>query len=277
MSVPVPHIVVSGGFDDLRRPDIRFLEEAARLGTLDVLLWSDDLVRFLTGQSPQFPWIERQYFLQALRWVRQVHLIETLKNPEELPAVAEFEPSVWVVREQDDTAERKAYAQRHGLTYEVMPDSRLEGYPQDGSRWLRPQRGRKKVIVTGCYDWFHTGHIRFFEEVSALGDLYVVVGSDANVRQLKGPGHPMFSQQERRYLVGSIRYVFQALISTGTGWMDAAPQIEEIKPDIYAVNEDGDRPEKRRYCEEHGIEYTVLRRLPKPGLPRRQSTKLRGF
>ncbi len=41
---------------------------------------------------------------------------------------------------------------------------------------------RKKVVVTGCYDWFHSGHVRFFEEVSGYGDLYVVAGSDENVR-----------------------------------------------------------------------------------------------
>ena len=80
-----------------------------------------------------------------------------------------------------------------------------------------------------------------------------------------------------RYMVGSIRYVAQALISTGHGWLDAEPEIERLKPDIYAVNEDGDKPEKRTYCREHGIEYVVLKRLPKAGLPRRESTKMRGF
>ena len=85
----------------------------------------------------------------------------------------------------------------------------------------------------------------------------------------------MFPDSERRYLVQSIRYVKQALISTGHGWLDAEPEIRRIKPHIYAVNEDGDRPEKRQYCQSHGIEYRVLRRLPKQGLPRRQSTDLR--
>jgi hypothetical protein len=75
----------------------------------------------------------------------------------------------------------------------------------------------------------------------------------------------------------AIRFVAQALISSGEGWLDAEPEIERIRPDIYAVNEDGDRPEKRKYCEAHGIEYRVLARLPKEGLPRRQSTALRGF
>ena len=135
----------------------------------------------------------------------------------------------------------------------------------------------KKVLVTGCYDWFHSGHVRFFEEVSELGDLYVVVGHDANLRALKGEGHPMFPQEERRYMAGSIRYVRQALVSTGHGWLDAEPELKRLKPDMYAVNEDGDKPEKGKYCRENGIEYVVLKRLPKEGLPRRESTVMRGF
>ena len=137
--------------------------------------------------------------------------------------------------------------------------------------------GRKKVIATGCYDWFHSGHVRFCEEVSELGDLYVVVGSDTNVALLKGAGHPLLKQEERRYVVGSVRYVKQCLISTGSGWMDAEPEVHRIKPDIYAVNEDGDKPEKREFCKQHGLEYVVLKRTPKEGLTRRTSTNLRGF
>jgi cytidyltransferase-like protein len=137
--------------------------------------------------------------------------------------------------------------------------------------------GRKKVVVTGCYDWLHSGHVRFFEEVSAFGDLYVVVGHDANIRLLKGEGHPLFPEAERRYLVGSIKYVTQALISSGTGWLDADPEIQRIQPDIYAVNEDGDQGGKREYCASMGLEYLVLQRTPAPGLQPRRSTDLRGF
>jgi len=61
------------------------------------------------------------------------------------------------------------------------------------------------------------------------------------------------------------------------GWLDAEPEIGVIQPDMYAVNEDGDKPEKREYCEKNGIEYVVLKREPKAGLTRRQSTALRGF
>ena len=78
-------------------------------------------------------------------------------------------------------------------------------------------------------------------------------------------------------MVGSIRHVKQALISSGDGWLDADPEIRRLKPDIYAVNEDGDKGGKREYCAKMGLEYLVLRRIPAPGLPRRSSTDLRGF
>jgi glycerol-3-phosphate cytidylyltransferase-like family protein len=119
--------------------------------------------------------------------------------------------------------------------------------------------------------------VRFFEEVSTYGDLYVIVGHDANIRLLKGEGHPLLSQEERRYVAGSIRYVTQALVSSGDGWLDAEPEIQQLKPDIYAVNEEGDRGGKREFCQKHGIEYLVLKRIPAPGLPTRSSTELRGF
>ena len=78
-------------------------------------------------------------------------------------------------------------------------------------------------------------------------------------------------------MVQSVRYVRRALISSGDGWMDAEPEIAWLKPNIYVVNADGDVPEKRAFCAEHGLDYVVLKRLPKPGLPGRQSTDLRGF
>ena len=85
------------------------------------------------------------------------------------------------------------------------------------------------------------------------------------------------SEDERRYMVQSIRFVRQALISSGSGWMDAEPEIEKIRPDIYAFNEDGDKPEKREFCQKHGLEYVVLKRVPKEGLKSRESKILRGF
>jgi cytidyltransferase-like protein len=269
-------VVVSGGFDDLRSAQVRFLEEAAKLGPLDVLLWSDAAITRLEGRKPKFPQAEREYFLRAIRYVEGVNLSCDLAGPDCLSLPNALRPAAWVVDEASDNEAKRAYCRAHGLQYRVLRPEDLRGLPGDLPE-PPDNSARKRVLVTGCYDWFHSGHVRFFEEVSELGDLYVVVGHDANIKLLKGDGHPLFPESERRYLVQSIRYVTQALVSTGQGWLDAEPEIRRIKPHIYAVNEDGDRPEKRQYCESHGIEYRVLRRLPKQGLPRRESTDLRGF
>lgn len=268
--------MVSGSFDDLRSGGIRFLQEAARLGPLHLLLWSDAAVEQLEGRPPKFLEEERRYFLESLRYVNRVTLCNGPIERDALPIIDGPRPAIWVVEEANDTPAKQAHCRVQGLDYRVLRREDLQGFPKEPVETAQSS-SRKRVIVTGCYDWFHSGHVRFFEEVSALGDLYVVVGHDANIQFLKGEGHPMFPEQERRYVVQAVRFVKQALVATGRGWLDAEPEIERIRPDIYAVNEDGDRPEKRQYCEAHGIEYRVLKRLPKEGLPRRQSTDLRGF
>ncbi|MGB8215110.1 MAG: adenylyltransferase/cytidyltransferase family protein [Anaerolineales bacterium] len=268
---------VTGSFDDLRFPDVRFLEEAARQGELHVYLWSDEVARRLDGVSPKFPLEERRYLLQAIRYVDQVHLVDQWLDRDSLPAQGQPYTGTWVVNERNDSHPKRVFCASNGMEYQVVKQALLLDLPEPDNNSRIVRSHNKKVVVTGCYDWFHSGHVRFFEEVSELGDLYVVAGSDQNVELLKGKGHPLFPQAERRYMVQSIRFVRQALISSGSGWMDAEPEIDRIKPDIYAVNEDGDVPEKRTFCEAHGIQYVVLKRMPKEGLPKRVSTELRGF
>jgi cytidyltransferase-like protein len=268
-------VVVTGAFDDLRSRHLRFLEEAAKLGELTVLLWPNRAVQQLIGKPPKFPEAERFYFLNAVRYVSRVLPVTGRVDPDELPDVNGFHPQVWVDAEGPGNEARKAFCRRQGLEYRVLSAEQLKGFPEPAPLPAVP--GRKKVVATGTYDWFHSGHVRFFEEVSTYGDLYVVVGHDANIRLLKGDGHPLLPQAERRYLVGSIKHVKQALISSGDSWLDADPEIRRLKPDIYAVNEDGDRGGKREYCGQNGIQYLVLKRVPAPGLPQRSSTDLRGF
>ena len=45
--------------------------------------------------------------------------------------------------------------------------------------------GNKKVFVSGCYDMLHSGHVAFFEEAARYGDLYVGIGSDKTIFELK--------------------------------------------------------------------------------------------
>jgi cytidyltransferase-like protein len=235
-------VIVAGAFDDLRLPDFRFLDEASRCGggPVDVQLWSDDAVAARTGAPPKFPLAERKYLLESLRFVARVS-------------------------EVDRPIEQSLGLDESTLTRVPPPEPVPDNPPGT------------KVLVTGCYDWFHSGHVAFFEECAAMGKLYVGVGSDATIGQLKGRGHPLFPQDQRRYIVSTCRFVKHAFINSGGGWLDAEPELKKIRPQIYAVNEDGDKPAKREYCAANGIAYVVLKRKPKAGLPARQSTALRGF
>jgi len=265
-------VVVSGRFDDIKSGDLRFLEEASRLGELSVLLWPDEKLQKLAGKPPKFPLAERKYFLNAVRYVSRVIEADGSASFDTLPE--NLKADIWTDVAATASPAREAFARENKIARRIFKPDQLKGFPEPAPL---PASGRKKVIVTGSYDWFHSGHVRFLEEASAYGDLYVIVGHDANIRLLKGEGHPLIPQDERRYVVGSIKFVTQALISSGDGWLDADPEIKKLQPDVYAVNEDGDKGGKREYCQKLGIEYLVLKRVPAPGLPQRSSTNLRGF
>jgi cytidyltransferase-like protein len=129
----------------------------------------------------------------------------------------------------------------------------------------------KTVMVSGCYDLLHAGHIAFFKTAAQYGKLHVYVGQDENIRYLKGKA-PYFSQEERKYMVGAIKYVENASIASGWGMLDFEPDIKSLKPDIFVVNWDGFTPDKKRICEENGVELVVLERIPEEGLPNRSSS-----
>ncbi|MDR1330782.1 MAG: adenylyltransferase/cytidyltransferase family protein [Tannerella sp.] len=132
----------------------------------------------------------------------------------------------------------------------------------------------KKVFVSGCYDMLHSGHVAFFEEASQHGDLYVGIGSDATVGELKAR-KTVNTDAERLYMVKALKVVKDAWINSGSGILDFEEEVKRLKPDIFFVNSDGHSPVKERFCEALGIEYIVSRRIPHAGLPARSTTALR--
>ena len=132
----------------------------------------------------------------------------------------------------------------------------------------------KKVFVSGCYDLLHSGHIEFFIQASRYGDLYVGIGSDETYLEYKHR-KPMFPQEERLFMVKSIKYVKDAYINAGRGVIDYVPTLDIVKPDIFVVNAEGGSDEKRRICEERGIQYVELERTPHEGLQARSSSSLK--
>lgn len=63
-------VTTGGAFDDIRSRDIRFLQEAAKLGALTVHLWRDDVPGI--AKPLKFPFAERASVLGAIRYVTAI-------------------------------------------------------------------------------------------------------------------------------------------------------------------------------------------------------------
>ena len=131
-----------------------------------------------------------------------------------------------------------------------------------------------RVFVSGCFDLLHSGHVAFLEEAARWGELTVCLGSDRTILELKGR-LPICRESERAYLLRSLRAVHKVVIGSGAGWLDFQPELVAMRPDVFVVNEDGDRQEKRALCAALGIRYVVLPRTPWNALPKRSTSALR--
>ena len=132
----------------------------------------------------------------------------------------------------------------------------------------------RKVLVSGCFDMMHSGHIAFLKTAADFGQVYACIGSDETVFSLKGR-YPIINQSERAFCLSALDSVFEARVSRGSGHLDFLPELLEIKPDIFVVNADGDSQAKRALMADRGIEYVVLDRIPANNLPPRSTTALR--
>ena len=133
---------------------------------------------------------------------------------------------------------------------------------------------RRKVFVSGCFDMLHSGHVAFFKEAASHGDLYVAIGSDKTIYELKGRP-TVNSEEERLFMIKNVACVAGAMISQGSGMLDFVEELKAVQPDVFIVNEDGNIPAKRQLCQELGIEYKILKRDPHEGLVARSTTDLR--
>ncbi len=98
-------------------------------------------------------------------------------------------------------------------------------------------REEKKLVFTnGCFDVLHRGHAHYLAFARAQGDALVVgLNSDASVRRAKGPTRPVNTEQDRAFVLGSLRAVDFVVI-----FDDDEPRdlIAQILPDVLVKGKD---------------------------------------
>ena len=119
-------------------------------------------------------------------------------------------------------------------------------------RLEREQQGKSIVLTNGCFDLVHAGHIYSLEKAADLGDeLWVALNSDASIRKIKGINRPIYSQNERAYLLGALEAVNLTFFFDST---NLAQEIKRLRPDCYAKSGDYSldnlNPEEHKALEE---------------------------
>jgi len=92
------------------------------------------------------------------------------------------------------------------------------------------EEGKRIVFTNGCFDILHIGHVKYLEEAKRLGDILVLgLNSDASVQSIKGPLRPVVPEDERAYLLASLKVVdYVTIFNEDT----PLALIEDIGPDI---------------------------------------------
>lgn len=98
-------------------------------------------------------------------------------------------------------------------------------------------RGKKIVLVGGCFDILHVAHVKFLERAKQQGDiLFVLLESDANVKKLKGKNRPINNQKNRAIVISSLTCVDYVILLPDIKTNDQYDAIViQIQPSIIAT------------------------------------------
>lgn len=96
---------------------------------------------------------------------------------------------------------------------------------------------KKVVLVGGCFDVLHPGHVNFLEKAKRVGDVLVILlESDQKIKKLKGDKRPVHNQAERAEVLSSIKFVdYIVLLPFMEKESEYDLVVKSISPDIIAA------------------------------------------
>ena len=137
---------------------------------------------------------------------------------------------------------------------------------EEACRWREELRraGLRLAVTNGCFDIMHRGHAAYLREAREVGDaLLVLVNSDASVRALKGDKRPIVGEQDRMYMLCSLKSVDRAVLFDSPR---CDRELAALAPDFYVKGGDY-TPEKLDPAERAALERSGTRLVFKPFIP----------
>lgn len=108
-------------------------------------------------------------------------------------------------------------------------------------------KGKKTVLVGGCFDLIHYGHLQFLKKAKEVGDyLIVALESDEFIKKKK-KRDPIHSQGQRAEILASLDMVdlviLLPLFSSDQEYFD---MVKTVEPKVIAVTEGDPQIENKR-------------------------------
>ncbi|OGG11684.1 hypothetical protein A2Z00_00630 [Candidatus Gottesmanbacteria bacterium RBG_13_45_10] len=126
---------------------------------------------------------------------------------------------------------------------------------------------RRVVLVGGCFDLLHFGHISFLKQAKAQGDyLMVALESDENVRRVKGDARPIHTQHQRREMLEALSFVDEVVeLPPMTKDEEYFALIRNIRPAVIALTEgDPILDKKMEQAKQAGAKVVIISKVHTP-------------
>lgn len=199
----------AGTFDVFRRHHLEMLMRAKALcENLFVGIYTDETVAKATQSKPLIPFCDRCQIVESIRYVDQV-----------FPLMDDDFSTI-----------------RHQYPFEVVfNETEEENMPQDlpelqssficHERTTIPDDHQVVGYTTGTYDLFHIGHLNVIRRAKELCD-YLIVGVSTDELVASYKHHqPVYRQDERMEIIGSLKYVDQVIEQKTLDKMDVWKEL----------------------------------------------------
>ncbi|MCE2951021.1 MAG: adenylyltransferase/cytidyltransferase family protein [Alphaproteobacteria bacterium] len=116
---------------------------------------------------------------------------------------------------------------------------------ESGTHLFLPKSGR--VLVGGCFDLLHYGHIRFLEEARLKGQsLTIALEPDEMIIKSK-KRHPVHTQEQRAAILTALRPVdCVLLLPLLVSFEDYYALVRDVSPSVIAVTQGDPQIENKR-------------------------------
>lgn len=119
---------------------------------------------------------------------------------------------------------------------------------------------KKIVLVGGCFDIIHFGHVQFLEKAKQAGD-YLVIALEPDERIVQSKHRsPTHTQEERAYNLLALRHVDNVImLPLLHGFHDYLELVRTINPHVIAItNGDPQLTNKQKHADTIGAELIIV-------------------